>query len=107
MIEYKITTTHGKRPIAEVIFKDERYNPAGEMLLAERSFLPALLEAFESVLSGKEESAEFSGNAFTAFITKETTKVTNDINGDEAELPTADLKKLTKVYKRKNDRIQH
>ena len=77
------------------------------MLLAERSFLPALLEAFESVLSGEEESAEFSGNAFTAFITKETTKVTNDINGDEAELPTADLKKLTKVYKRKNDRIQH
>ena len=107
MIEYKITATHGKHPIAEVRFKEEKYNPAGEMLLAERSFLTELLQALESVLDGKEENAEFSGNAFTAYITKETTKVANDINGEETELPTADFKKLTKTYKRKNDKIQH
>ena len=106
MIEYKITTTHGKHPVAEVIFKDEKYDPAGEMLLAERSFLPELIEALESVLSGEEKTAEFSGNAFSAYITKETTKLTNDINGDETELPTADFKKLAKIYKRKNDRIK-
>lgn len=107
MLKYKIKTTHDRHPIATVEFEDEKYNLAGELLLAERSTLAQLLEALDGVLKTGGAADSFSGNAFTVYITKETTKITNDINGEEAEIATADLRKLTKTYKRQNDRIQH
>lgn len=106
MLKYKIKATHGKHPIAEVKSDDQRCVIAGEMLLAERGLLQHLIDALDSVLKEGETSQCFSGNAFSAFITRETTKISNDINGDETELATTDFKKLAKEYKRKNDRIK-
>ena len=106
MLKYKITTTHGKHPIAEVRSEDERCVIAGEMLLAERGLLQNLLDAVNSVLKDGEPCASFAGNAFSAYITPDTTKSSNEITDGGTELPTADIKKLIKEYKRKNERIK-
>lgn len=107
-MKYKVRTTRGKRPMVEVLFEDEQFTLVGEMLLAERSFLSEMLKAVEGVLDNAETDAEsFSGNAFTMFVTNETTKITNDINGEETEAPTKDLKKLIKVYQKQYGKLQH
>lgn len=106
MLKYKITATHGKHPIAEVKSDDERCVIAGEMLLAERGLLQNLLDAVNSVLKDGKPSESFAGNAFSAYITPDTAKISNDINGADTELPTPDFKKLIKEYKRKNERIK-
>ena len=64
MLKYKITTTHGKHPIAEVRSEDERCVIAGEMLLAERGLLQNLLDAVNSVLKDGKDCESFAGNAF-------------------------------------------
>lgn len=107
MLKYKITTTHGKHPIAEVKSDDERCVIAGEMLLAERGLLQNLLDAVNSVLKDGKDCESFAGNTFSAFITRDTTKISNDINGADTEIPTTDFKKLIKEYKRKNERLKH
>ena len=107
MLKYKITTTHGKHPIAEVKSDDERCVIAGEMLLAERGLLQNLLDAVNSVLKDGKDCESFAGNAFSAFITRDTTKISNDINGADTEITTTDFKKLIKEYKRKNERLKH
>lgn len=107
-MKYKVRTIRGKHPLVEVVFEDERNSLLGEMLLAERPFLGDMIKSLDSVLGGGDISAEsFSGNAFTIFITKETAKISNDINGEETEAGTADLKKLIKAYKKQYDRIKH
>lgn len=106
-MKYKVRTKRGKHPLVEVVFENEDHSLIGEMLLAERPFLDGMIKALEAVLSGGEISADsFSGNAFTIYITKETARISNDINGLETEAPTADLKKLVKAYKKQYDRIK-
>lgn len=99
-MKYTFITTQGKRPLIEVMFAEEKYKLIGEMLLAERSFLPQLLEALDRVLKKREANGQFAGNAFSLFITGETTKITNDINGEETEAPTKELCKLIKRYQK-------
>ena len=99
-MKYTFKTTRGKRQLLEVVFADEKYMLIGEMLLAERSFLPQMTEALDSVLKQGEGNGQFAGNAFSLFITKETTKITNDINGEETEASTKELCKLTKRYQK-------
>ena len=104
-MKYKIRTAGSRRKFPEVVFEDEKYAPIGEMLLAERPFLPQILEALDSVLKNAEtDNASFAGNAFSLFITGDFTKITNDITGTEAEAPTAELKKLVRTYHRHYDR---
>ena len=38
-------------------------------------------------------------------MTPESTKIANDINGEEIEVPTKDLLKLAKAYQKQYDRI--
>ncbi len=102
MLKYKIAPAGKKRRLPEVVFEDSYYSLFAELLLAERSFLDKIVEAFES----GEENPSFSGNAFSIFITPENTKVTNDINGEEIEAPTRDLKRITKAYKKQYDKVQ-
>lgn len=104
-MKYKVKTIRGKHPRVEVFFEDEKYALAGEMLLSERPFLNDIITALEGVIrSGDAES--FSGNAFTVYITHETTKITNDVNGEETETVTGDLLKLTKAYQKQYGRIK-
>lgn len=106
MIKYKIRTVNSRRKFPEVVFEDEKYALIGEMLLAERSFLPQLLEALDSVLKSDDTgNASFAGNAFSLFIAGDYTKITNDITGTETEAPTADLKKLVRTYQRHYDKL--
>lgn len=106
-MKYKVRTVRGKHPLVEVVFEDEQYALAGELLLAERSFLKEMIVALDKVLhSGGAAADTFSGNAFSLGITCETTKITNDITSEEAELPTADLLKMTKAYKKQYDKLQ-
>ena len=106
-MKYKIITTRGARPLVEVQFEDKRFSLVGEMLLAERGCLPQMRASLEKVLkSADTENETFAGNAFSLFITKETTKLSNDINGEEAEAPTKELSRLIKVYQRQYARIK-
>ena len=104
-MKYTFKTTRGKRQLLEVVFADEKYMLIGEMLLAERSFLPQMLEALENILKKGEASESFAGNAFSMFITSETTKIANDINGEETEAPTKELNKLIKRYQKQNAKL--
>ena len=106
MMKYKIRTVNSRRKFPEVVFEDEKYSLIGEMLLAERAFLPQILDVLDSVLKNAEaDNAAFAGNAFSLFITGDFSKITNDITGTETEAPTADLKKLVRTYQRHYDRI--
>ncbi len=106
-MKYKVRTIRGKHPAVEVQFEDAQYALAGEMLLAERAFLGEMLKTIDSVLEHETPGAEsFSGNAFNMFVTAETTKITNEINGEETEAPTGDLKKLIKVYQKQYGKLQ-
>ena len=105
-MKYTVRTTRGKQRLVEVEFKDERYCLIGEMLLAERGLLQNLLDTVNSVLKDGEPCASFAGNAFSAYITPDTVKISNEITVAATELPTADFKKLIKEYKRKNERIK-
>lgn len=104
-MKYKVKTIRGKHPRVEVFFEDNSYTPVGEMLLAERPFLNEIIKVLEGVIkNGNAES--FSGNAFTVYTTHETTKITNDLSGEEAETGTGDLLKLTKAYQKQYGRIK-
>lgn len=105
-MKYKFKTVRGKRPLVEVEFEEERYELLGEMLIAERGLLGELTEVLDSVHKSREtETATFSGNAFSVYIEGKTAKITNDINCEEAEAPTEDLRKLTKAYKKHYDKL--
>ena len=105
-MKYKIITTRGARPLVEVQFEDKRFSLVGEMLLAERGFLPQMRALLEKVLkSADTENETFAGNAFSLFITGDFSKITNDITGTETEAPTADLKKLVRTYQRHYDKL--
>ncbi len=107
-MKYKLRTTEGAHPRVLVDFEDNRYDLVGEMLLAERGLLSEMIKSLDCVLKGKASDSEsFAGNAFSLYITRETTKITNDINTEETEAPTKALKKLIKVYKKHYDRIRH
>ena len=97
----KVKTIRGKHPRVEVVFEKEKYALAGELLLAERPFLGEII----NVGSGQEAAGNFSGNAFSVWVTPESTKIANDINGEEIEVPTKDLLKLAKAYQKQYDRI--
>lgn len=105
-MKYKIRTVNSRRKFPEVVFEEERYALIGEMLLAERAFLPQILETLDSVLKDADtDNAAFAGNAFSLFVTGDFTKITNDISGSETEAPTAELKKLVRTYQRHYERI--
>ncbi|MBQ1382124.1 MAG: hypothetical protein II629_02745 [Ruminococcus sp.] len=101
----KVKTIRGKHPRVEVVFEKEKYALAGELLLAERPFLGEIIKTLGSVGSGQEAAGNFSGNAFSVWVTPESTKIANDINGEEIEVPTKDLLKLAKAYQKQYDRI--
>lgn len=105
-MKYKLKTSRGKRPVVEVEFEEERYSLLGEMLLAERGLLTELIDVLDEVHKSKEtEVKTFSGNAFTVYIEGENVKITNDINGEETEASAAELRKLTKAYKKHYDKL--
>ncbi len=107
-MKYKVKTVRGKHPRVEVVFEDETYALAGELMLAERPFLSELIKQLDRVLHNTDApTGNFSGNAFSVYITPETCKITNDINGEEIQAPTKDVWKLTKAYQKQHDRIQH
>lgn len=107
-MKFKVKTTRGKRPLVEVEFEEHKYALAGELLLAERPFLGEIIKALNKTLGDENSAAEsFSGNAFTIYITRETTKISNDINGEEVQTPTKDLLKLTKAYQKQYGKLQH
>ena len=101
----KVKTIRGKHPRVEVVFEKEKYALAGELLLAERPFLGEIIKLLSDVGSGQEAAGNFSGNAFSVWVTPESTKIANDINGEEIEVPTKDLLKLAKAYQKQYDRI--
>lgn len=101
----KVKTIRGKHPKVEVVFEKEKYALAGELLLAERPFLGDIIQTLADVSGGQEAAGIFSGNAFTISVTPENTKITNDINSEEIEVPTKDLLKLAKAYQKQYDRI--
>ena len=105
-MKYKVRTIRGRHPLVEVVFEEEQYALAGELLLAERPFLGDIIKALESVLLTGAAAETFSGNAFTLSVTPETTKITNDINSREAEAPTGELLRLAVKYKRQYDKIR-
>ncbi len=106
-MKYKVRTIRGRHQYVQVDFEDEKYNLVGEMLMAEKSFLQQIIKMLESVTGSDDlDSNSFSGNAFSIYAAKETTKITNDINGEEAEAPTKELKKLAKVYQKQYGKIQ-
>ena len=101
----KVKTIRGKHPKVEVVFEKEKHALAGELLLAERPFLSDIIQTLADVSGGREAAGNFSGNAFTISVTPENTKITNDINSEEIEVPTKDLLKLAKAYQKQYDRI--
>ena len=105
-MKYKVKTTRGKHPRVEVVFEKEKDALAGELLLAERPFLGDIVQTLGDVCGGREAAGNFSGNAFTISVTPENTKITNDINSEETEVPTKELFKLAKAYQKQYDRIQ-
>ena len=105
-MKYKVKTVRGKHPRVEVVFEDETYALAGELMLAERPFLSELIKQLDRVLHNTDApTGNFSGNAFSVWVTPESTKIANDINGEEIEVPTKDLLKLAKAYQKQYDRI--
>ena len=105
-MKYKVRTIRGRHPLVEVVFEEEQYALAGELLLAERPFLGDIIKALESVLLTGAAAETFSGNAFTVYIGSEASRIANDINGGETEVPTKALLKMTKAYKKQYDRIK-
>ena len=103
MLKYKIEIEGKRRPLPVVTFEDERYTLAGTFLLAEaRSFGKEIMAELDKVCVEGKSSAEFSGNAFSLEIGPETTKVVDDIMGDECELPTKEMRKLVEEYRKAN-----
>ncbi len=97
-MNYEIKITEHKRPLPYVVFEDEKYDLLGEFLLAERSFRRDILAAANDVDPGSEESADFSGNAFSLEINRDTCRITNDLDGRELELPTSEFKAVLLDY---------
>jgi hypothetical protein len=105
-MKYKFVTTDTPRPLTTVVFEDEKYSLLGEMLVAERGLLSGMLDELDNVLRKKNvQNAEFSGNAFTLYITDATTNITDDISGGETEAHTKELRRLVKAYKKHNDKL--
>ena len=97
-MNYEIKITEHKRPLPYVVFEDEKYDLLGEFLLAERSFRRDILAAANDVDPGSAESADFSGNAFSLEINRDTCRITNDLDGRELELPTSEVKAVLLDY---------
>lgn len=93
-MNYEIKITEHKRPLPYVVFEDEKYDLLGEFLLAERSFRRDILAA----ANDDAGSADFSGNAFSLEINRDTCRITNDLDGRELELPTSEFKAVLLDY---------
>ena len=101
MLKYKIEITGKKHPMPVVKFEDEGYALAATFLLAEaRSFGREILAELDKVCLDGASAAGFSGNAFSLEIGPDTTKVVDDIMGDECEVPTREMKKLVEEYRK-------
>ncbi len=99
MMNYTIKSSGGKQPVPVVAFADEKYALAGEFLLAEaRSFRAAILAALDEPGTGKKKKSSFSGNAFSLEIHADTTKIVNDITGQECVVPTGEFRRLAIDY---------
>lgn len=83
-------------PVA--VFEDDEYELLGEFLTAEKSLRREVLSAVNEVDLNLSEKESFTGNAFTLEIGRETTAISNDINGDSLEVPTKDFKKILLDY---------
>ena len=94
MLKYEIKAMQGKRIVPVVVFEDESYSLLNEFLLAERSFRRELLSLVNEVDLNMSQSESFSGNAFSLEIGKDTCKITNDTDGRELEVATADFKQV-------------
>ena len=88
----------GKRIVPVVVFEDESYSLLNEFLLAESSFRRELLSLVNEVDLNMSQSESFSGNAFSLEIGKDTCKITNDTDGRELEVATADFKQVLLDY---------
>lgn len=97
-MKYEIKLSAHKRPVPYVVFEDEAYRLLGEFLLAERSFRRELLSITNDVDLGFSQEESFSGNAFTLEINQNTCKITNDSDGRELEVDTADFKEVLLDY---------
>ena len=93
-MNYEIKITEHNRPLPYVVFEDEKYDLLGEFLLAERSFRRDILAA----ANDDAGSADFSGNAFSLEINRDTCRITNDLDGRELELPTSEFKAVLLDY---------
>lgn len=98
MLKYEIKAMQGKRIVPVVVFEDESYSLLNEFLLAERSFRRELLSLVNEVDLNMSQSESFSGNAFSLEIGKDTCKITNDTDGRELEVATADFKQVLLDY---------
>lgn len=98
MIKYEIKISQGKRPMPVAVFEDDEYELLGEFLTAEKSLRREVLSAVNEVDLNLSEKESFTGNAFTLEIGRETTAISNDINGDSLEVPTKDFKKILLDY---------
>ena len=98
MLKYEIKAMQGKSMIPVVVFEDESYSLLNEFLLAERSFRRELLSLVNEVDLNMSQSESFSGNAFSLEIGKDTCKITNDTDGRELEVATADFKQVLLDY---------
>ncbi len=99
MMNYTIKNTGGKNPVPVVAMEQEEYALAGEFLLAEaRSFGKQIIAAMNETSLTPKKSGSFSGNAFSLEIYPETTKIINDITGQECTVPTGDFRRLTAEY---------
>ena len=97
-MNYEIKITEHKRPVPYVVFEDEKYDLLGEFMLSERSFRREILSLTNDVDLGLSESENFTGNAFSLEISKDTCKIINNIDDRELDVTTKEFKSVLLDY---------
>ena len=93
MVSYTIRISQGKKAIPVMETSDPKYQLAGELFLAERSFLKELISFAED-----DSESEFNGNAFSVRKEADSVLIENTVTEEEIKLVQSDFLDLLNAY---------
>ena len=105
MLKYRIEVKNKKNPVPVAVMEEERYDLAGEFLLAEaRNFGAEILAALDQAVLRKK-SGSFSGNVFSLETGTEITRIADDISDRICEVPTEEFRQMAMEYCQEYERL--
>lgn len=100
-MEYTFKLKEGRKTVPVAVFADSAYEPAGEFLLAERSFLKQINALLQS-----DEDGELSGNVFTLTLNGDDAEIYNEVTESQLTVSRGELKALARDYSAEVKRLR-